>query len=104
GPVPGEFFVKMAYSIMKCCAVHGGAMPSTHTAISIILVACFWKLNRKLFWWYMPFFIGLLVGTFWGRFHYFSDTFVGAAIAGVSLWLARYERFKLPEPSLLKNS
>ncbi len=87
GPVLGYWSVDVVYGIMRCCAVHGGAMPSTHTAIAMIVVYGLWYVNRKFFWIYLPFFIGLILGTFWGRFHYLSDTVVGAAIAIFALYV-----------------
>lgn len=87
-PIEGFFFVKFVYWLMKTGAVHGGAMPSTHTALAILMMFHLRKAgHKKLYMIMYPFFIGLVVGTFWGRFHYISDTIAGAMIAYAAIYV-----------------
>jgi membrane-associated phospholipid phosphatase len=73
----GYFFVPLVNHIIEKGAAEGGSMPSTHTAISVLVLILAWRQIRWLAYIYAPVVLGLVIGTFWGRFHYVSDTIVG---------------------------
>lgn len=73
----GYFFVPLVNYIIENGAAEGGSMPSTHTAISVLILILSWRYIRWLSYIYAPIVFGLVIGTFWGRFHYVSDTIVG---------------------------
>ncbi len=68
--------------------MRGGAMPSTHTAVTVVFMWFVRLAHPKVFWVYFPFGILLMVGTVWGRFHYVTDTVLGAGIALFCIWLS----------------
>jgi membrane-associated phospholipid phosphatase len=78
--VEGPFFRKLVNFAIDNGAVHGGCMPSSHVAVAIVVLAYTFKLSRTAGWLMLPVVIGLAIGTVWGRFHYVTDVFVGAAI------------------------
>jgi membrane-associated phospholipid phosphatase len=85
--VYGPLLRKLVVYVIDHAAVHGGAMPSSHTGVALVtLVFCF-RYYRRAAWWLLPIVTGLALGTFWGRFHYFSDTVVGAAIGALAVWV-----------------
>ncbi len=89
GPLPSGFFVDTVYKLIHCCAAHGGAMPSTHAAISTVYTWSLFSLNRKIGKVSLPFYIALIIGTVWGRFHYLTDTIVGLAFGIFAIWISK---------------
>ncbi|MFH1891981.1 MAG: phosphatase PAP2 family protein [Candidatus Zixiibacteriota bacterium] len=89
-PFDGYLFVPLVKRIMDTAAVHGGAMPSSHAAVALIV---FWYVMRESRRWGMalaPVILGLTIGCVWGRFHYVSDVAVGALITVVAVWLTEH--------------
>jgi membrane-associated phospholipid phosphatase len=84
--VEGPLFRRLVEFVIANAAVRGGAMPSSHTGVALVtLIFCF-RYYRRAAWWLLPIVIGLALGTFWGRFHYFSDTVAGAIIGAAAVW------------------
>jgi membrane-associated phospholipid phosphatase len=92
--VTGPFFREIVNVVIDRGAVHGGCMPSTHVAVSVVILLYCLAHYRKLGWALLPINIGLAVGTVWGRFHYASDAVFGAAIALICTFIVRrcYDR------------
>lgn len=89
-PLDGYVFVPLVKRIMDTAAVHGGAMPSSHSAVALLVL---WYVMRASKRWGLalaPIIAGILVGCVWGRFHYVSDVVVGAAIAVLACWITEY--------------
>lgn len=85
--VDGIFFRPIVELVINNAAVHGGAMPSSHTGVALVtLIFCF-KYYRRWGWILLPIVAGLAAGTVWGRFHYLSDVIAGAAIGIFAVWL-----------------
>ncbi len=82
----GWLFVPLVKQIMDTAAVHGGAMPSSHTAVALIVLIFVWRHSRFVRYLLAVIFIGLMLGCVWGRFHYISDVIVGDII-GVGAYL-----------------
>lgn len=85
--VDGPAFRQLVNSVIARGAVHGGCMPSTHTAVSLVILLFCFKYYRRAGWILLPLVIGLMAGTVWGRFHYVSDVYVGAIIGTAAFWL-----------------
>lgn len=105
-PLIGPLFTPVARFIVASGGLHGGAMPSSHCAITMIAVAFLTKeLGIRAF----PMWIVLALlcfGTVYGRYHYASDVVVGLAIGVSSIiltsrWQNRFLRRKL---ELIKTS
>ena len=77
----GYLFVPLVQEIMRSAAVHGGAMPSSHTAVALIVLMSVWRHLRKIRIPLLVIFAGLMSGCVWGRFHYLSDVVVGIIMA-----------------------
>ena len=100
--IDGYLFRYLVEVVIDNGAVRGGCMPSSHTAIAImIMMYCFkhypvW--GRIL----LPIVIGLSLGTFWGRFHYVTDVYVGIAIGFGAYYLMqnKYESWASREYKL----
>ncbi|GAB4320104.1 MAG: hypothetical protein Kow0074_10150 [Candidatus Zixiibacteriota bacterium] len=87
-PIEGYVFVPLVQSIIERGAIHGGCMPSTHSAIALIVLIWAYRSVRRLGVILTPFVITLFLGTVWGHFHYAIDVVVGLLLALVGLYLA----------------
>lgn len=96
--IDGLLFRDMVVWIIGNGAIHGGAMPSSHTGVVLAIMIYSFKYYRTLGWILLPIVLGLSLGTVWGRFHYVSDVIIGAAIALVAMWLADKYYHKLVRP------
>jgi hypothetical protein len=80
--------------------VHGAAFPSAHVAGSCVAILASWRYRRWLFWACMPFFVGMMVATVYGRYHYVADVWAGLATGvwgfAAGEWLMR-RRGALPK-------
>jgi membrane-associated phospholipid phosphatase len=94
GPLEGWFFVPLVNRIIEGGAIHGGCMPSSHTAVALVILWWVRRTNRRLSVWLAPIVFTLFVATVWGRFHYVSDVAVGWLVGAAGLfladWLDRY--------------
>ncbi len=98
--IQGPVFRPLVEFVIEHGAVRGGAMPSSHVAVAFVVVLSAFRYYRKGGWVLLPFFIGLIIGTFWGRFHYLSDVAVGLTIglfSTVLIW-RYYDRWMEPQP------
>jgi len=77
----GYIFVPLVDYVIKNGAAEGGSMPSSHTAAAIVILVHAWRHIRPLGIIYAPIVLGLVIGTFWGRFHFITDTIIGFIIA-----------------------
>jgi membrane-associated phospholipid phosphatase len=82
----GLFFVPLVKAIMNKGAVHGGAMPSSHSAVALIVFIIARRESRLAGLALAPICAGILIGCVWGRFHYVSDVIVGGIIAAIAIW------------------
>jgi len=83
--VDGPVFRQLVNLVIANGAVHGGAMPSSHTGVAFLIMAFCFRYYRRWGWILLPIVLGLAAGTVWGRFHYVSDVIVGLAIAVLAL-------------------
>ncbi len=84
----GFIFVPIVHSIMEHAAVHGGAMPSSHTAVALIVLVAVYRESRK---WGVALTIpaiGIAVGCVWGRFHYLLDVIAGILLGILAICAA----------------
>ncbi|MEU7923607.1 phosphatase PAP2 family protein [Micromonospora sp. NPDC049801] len=72
-------------------AVQGPArdlFPSLHTAMTVVLMVYLWRDARRLFWWYLPIGLGLLLSTLYLRKHYAVDLLAGTVLAVLAVVVA----------------
>jgi membrane-associated phospholipid phosphatase len=85
--IQGPIFRPLVNLVIEKGAVHGGCMPSSHVGMALVVLVYAFRFNKKLGWFLVPINIGLAIGTVWGRFHYVSDVFVGAAIGVTAIFI-----------------
>lgn len=77
----GLFFTPYLRHFVEFAGLHGGAFPSSHVAVAIIVLFFVWKyypkLGKRVF---LPAVIALSLATVYGQYHYISDVICGAAL------------------------
>jgi len=92
----GYLFVPLVDYVIRHGAAEGGSMPSSHTAVAVVVLVYAVRHMKILGYIFAPIVFGLVIGTFWGRFHFVSDTIAGLAIGIICIiitdWLVRKEK------------
>lgn len=65
------------HKILEKGSAYGTAFPSGHTGIACVVLLITWYLSSSLFYIILPFGIGLIISTVYGRFHYVIDVIFG---------------------------
>jgi hypothetical protein len=92
-PLEGIVFYPLVMSIQNAGAIHGGCMPSSHTAVAWVVTYYLALVDRRLGAALVFISVLLSVGCFWGRFHYLTDVVVGLLIFAVAVGVTeRYHR------------
>lgn len=88
----GVFF-KLVHKVLSKGSTPGTAFPSGHTSSATIVLLITWYLGTPLFYLLLPFGLGLIISTIYGRFHYVSDVVIGIgyAIMAFLLTIAIYD-------------
>lgn len=83
GPLADGHIFKLVHMILSNASSKGTAFPSSHCAISVIVVLYAARYAPVTFTILCPFGVGLVLGTVYGRFHYALDAIVGTVLAVV---------------------
>lgn len=89
-PLPGQEG-SIGGALDAITAVQGPArdlFPSLHTAMTVVLMVYLWRDARRLFWWYLPIGLGLVLSTLYLRKHYAVDLLAGTALALLAVVVA----------------
>ncbi len=89
-PLEGGLFFNFVMSVQNAGSVHGGCMPSSHTALAWLVTWYVYDMDRRVGLALVPVSILLSVGCFWGRFHYVTDVFVGLLLFVVAIAYTTY--------------
>jgi len=93
GDLEGWLFVPLVDYIIEHGAAEGGSMPSSHTAVAVVILVHSLRYSRRMGIIFAPIVLSLVIGTFWGRFHFISDTIVGLVTAIICIiicdWVVR---------------
>jgi membrane-associated phospholipid phosphatase len=73
--------------VIDNAAFRGGAMPSSHVAVAVVVLFFTVRSFRKRGWLLSPVVLALALGTVYGRFHYVSDVVVGVLMGIIIPWL-----------------
>jgi len=73
----------LIYLIERFGRVHGGAFPSAHVAGSMVAILASWRYRRWLFWFCLPFFVGMMIATVYGGYHYVADVLAGMLVGAI---------------------
>ncbi|HOZ08574.1 MAG TPA: phosphatase PAP2 family protein [candidate division Zixibacteria bacterium] len=88
--VTGYVFTDLVGLTQQYGSVRGGCFPSTHFAVTFVILLFTARYFRRGLWLMAPLTVGLGIGTFWGRYHYVSDVAAGGLIGlAVTLLLWR---------------
>ena len=81
----GSFFTSLAKGLVDIAGIYGGAMPSSHVAVALVVLVYANRHHRLLYYILSPLIISLFVATVYGRFHYVSDVVAGLLVGGFSI-------------------
>jgi membrane-associated phospholipid phosphatase len=82
-PLTKGFFYQLAHFFSERGGARGGAFPSTHVSVSLVIWLVVWQRQRRLAWLLVPVIAGLVAATVYGRFHYALDVLAGFVVAVV---------------------
>jgi membrane-associated phospholipid phosphatase len=77
----GIYFTGFLRSFMENAGFRGGAFPSSHVAVAVVILIFIWKFKpkiAKLF--FLPMVVALSAATVFGQYHYFTDVIGGFLI------------------------
>jgi len=80
-PIAGNFFYELVHYVSERGGARGGAFPSSHVSVSLIIWFTAWYRQRKLAYLLAPITAGLIAATVYGRFHYVLDLVAGFGLA-----------------------
>jgi membrane-associated phospholipid phosphatase len=83
----GAFFTPFAQGLINAAGIHGGAMPSSHVAVALVVLIYARRYHRPLCYLLSLPILSLFVSTVYGRFHYVSDVAAGLLVGGISILL-----------------
>jgi membrane-associated phospholipid phosphatase len=86
GELSGGPFTALINLIERLGRVRGAAFPSAHVSGATVALLGAWRYDRKLFWWLLPFYVGMLFSTVYGRYHYVADVIAGIAVGFLGFW------------------
>lgn len=90
GPVAGHFFYQLVHFVADRGGARGGAFPSSHVSVSLVIWLTAWYRQRRLALILSPITLGLVVATVYGRFHYVMDLIAGFGLALLIVGFYRY--------------
>jgi len=85
--INGGFFTSLAQGLIDFAGIRGGAMPSSHVAVALVVLVYARRHHRLMHYLLSPLVASLLVATVYGRFHYVSDVIAGLVVGGGSILL-----------------
>lgn len=105
-PLKGGPFTWFVYFVEGLGTIRGGAFPSSHVAVAVVVLIAAYRHQRVLFHGLLPVIIGLLVSTVYGRFHYAVDVLSGVLVGLVGfligLWILQRSRRDVREAAFRK--
>jgi len=81
----GYFFASLQDFINRLGALHGGCMPSSHVAASLVSLIAVRRYKRGLYYFLLPIVMSLFFSTVYNRDHYFSDVVAGILVGCLGL-------------------
>lgn len=89
-PLAGHFFYELVHWVSSRGGARGGAFPSSHVSVSIVVWLTAFRYDRRLAYLLLPIVLGIAVATVYGRFHYVLDVVAGGLLAIVILLIHRF--------------
>ena len=97
----GYGFAKRGYAAVRDVKLEPpDVFPSGHTLFGVLVPAFAWRYYRRLFAWVTPIGAGIVLATFYLRFHYLVDILAAIALAPVcwKLGVCAYQYGQTPRP------
>jgi membrane-associated phospholipid phosphatase len=82
-PLQGGLFTWFVHFVQGLGTVRGGAFPSSHVAVAVVVLIVAYRHQRMLSYFLMPVIIGLFISTVYCRFHYAVDVLSGVLVGMV---------------------
>ena len=82
-PSAGHFFYNLVHFASERGGARGGAFPSSHVSVSVVVWLTAWFNQRRLAYLLIPIVVGVILATVYGRFHYALDSIAGLAFGGL---------------------
>lgn len=102
-PLAGQFFYELVHFVSERGGARGGAFPSSHVSVSLIIWITAWYRQRKLACALAPITAGLILATVYGRFHYVLDLVAGFGLAIAVIGFYRhFLRDRIADDSFLR--
>lgn len=77
----GLFLTKLVRGFVKDVGFRGGAFPSSHVAVAVVILIYVWHFRPKIaISVFLPLVITLSLATVYGQYHYFTDVFAGLIV------------------------
>jgi membrane-associated phospholipid phosphatase len=70
------------------------AFPSLHTATLMTTLFVTYLNNKKMFYYFLPFAVGIIISIFYCRYHYFIDFIAGLIWAIIAYWIGHIVYYK----------
>ncbi len=80
-PLTDGFFYRLVHFFSDRGGARGGAFPSAHVSVSLVIWIVAWQRQRLMAWVLAPVIAGLVGATVYGRFHYLLDVLAGLLVA-----------------------
>jgi membrane-associated phospholipid phosphatase len=87
-PMTGPFFTPLAQNIVMRGGLQGGAMPSSHCAVALVLIYFMIKEWPRLIMPLITLLILICFSTIYGRYHYVSDVVAGLVLGAMAIIIA----------------
>jgi membrane-associated phospholipid phosphatase len=99
----GNLFIPLVHMILSRYDIHGGAMPSSHVAVAVVILYYAYHHSRLTFGVCAPLCVSLIFATVYCGYHYAIDAIAGVIVAAIILTLSRRIASRLatirPEPA-----
>ncbi len=96
-PLQGYVFMFLTRIVERIGMFHGGCFPSAHSAAAWIMLWFCWRHRKDLLWFMLPLLVLMYLGTFYGRYHYPSDTVAGILVGILTLRLTGARSRRVPQ-------
>jgi membrane-associated phospholipid phosphatase len=92
-------FFRLVHKVLEKGSTAGTAFPSGHTGTAAVAILITWYWQSPIFYFVLPFGLGLILSTLYGRFHYVTDVIVGLVYAFMififTLWTYKTQYFTI---------
>jgi membrane-associated phospholipid phosphatase len=66
------------------------AFPSGHTAVTVMVLYCAYRFEKRFFWFCLPIVAALIISTVYCRYHYVVDIIAGFVLTGLSVTMGEW--------------